>query len=39
VYIAGHDIGGAIVLAANLLEGCHFAKIALIDAVILKLML
>lgn len=36
VYIAGHDIGGAIVLAANLIEGCQFAKIALIDAVILS---
>ena len=36
MYIAGHDIGGAIVLAASLLEGCHFAKIALIDAVILS---
>jgi pimeloyl-ACP methyl ester carboxylesterase len=36
VCIAGHDIGGAIVLAASLLEGCHFAKIALVDAVILS---
>ena len=36
IHITGHDIGGAIVLAANLLEGCQFAKIALIDAVILS---
>ena len=36
VHIVGHDIGGAIVLAANLLEGCQFAKIVLIDAVILS---
>lgn len=36
VSIAGHDIGGAIVLAAHLLEGCYFSKIALVDAVILS---
>jgi pimeloyl-ACP methyl ester carboxylesterase len=36
IHVAGHDIGGAIVLAAYLLEGCRFAKIALIDAVILS---
>jgi pimeloyl-ACP methyl ester carboxylesterase len=36
VPIVGHDIGGAIVLAAHLLEGCPFSKIGLIDAVILS---
>jgi pimeloyl-ACP methyl ester carboxylesterase len=32
--VAGHDIGGAIVLRANLIEGRTFAKIALIDSVV-----
>lgn len=36
IQIVGHDIGGAIVLAANLLEQCKFAKMVLIDAVILS---
>jgi pimeloyl-ACP methyl ester carboxylesterase len=34
--IAGHDIGGAIVLRAHLLEGVPFDRIALIDAVVLR---
>ena len=34
--IIGHDIGGAIVLAGHLLEGCPFSQIGLIDAVILS---
>ena len=33
--IAGHDIGGGIVLRAHLLHGQAFARIALIDAVVL----
>src|SRR4029077_19627994 len=32
--IAGHDIGGAIVLRAHLVEGHAFARIALVDAVV-----
>jgi len=34
--IAGHDIGGAIVLRAHLLERVPFDRIALIDAVLLR---
>lgn len=34
--IAGHDIGGGIVLRAHLLEKVPFARIALIDAVVLR---
>jgi pimeloyl-ACP methyl ester carboxylesterase len=34
--IAGHDIGGAIVLRAHLLDGVPFDRIALIDAVVLR---
>jgi pimeloyl-ACP methyl ester carboxylesterase len=34
--IAGHDIGGAITLRANLLEHVPFNRIALIDAVVLR---
>jgi pimeloyl-ACP methyl ester carboxylesterase len=34
--IAGHDIGGAIVLRTHLLEGAPFDRIALIDAVVLR---
>jgi pimeloyl-ACP methyl ester carboxylesterase len=33
--IAGHDIGGGIVLRAHLLEGVSFSRIALLDAVVL----
>jgi pimeloyl-ACP methyl ester carboxylesterase len=33
--VAGHDIGGGIVLRAHLLEGVSFRKISLLDAVIL----
>ncbi len=36
ISIVGHDIGGAVVLAAHLLEGCKFSRIALVDAVILS---
>jgi pimeloyl-ACP methyl ester carboxylesterase len=32
--IAGHDIGGAIVLRAHLVDGHAFARIALVDAVV-----
>lgn len=32
--IAGHDIGGAIVLRAHLIEGRDFERIALVDAVV-----
>ena len=34
--VAGHDIGGAITLRAYLLEHVPFARIALIDAVVLR---
>jgi pimeloyl-ACP methyl ester carboxylesterase len=34
--IAGHDIGGAIVLRAHLLEGVPFGCIALVDSVALR---
>jgi pimeloyl-ACP methyl ester carboxylesterase len=34
--IAGHDIGGAVVLRTHLLEGVPFDRIALIDAVALR---
>jgi pimeloyl-ACP methyl ester carboxylesterase len=33
--IAGHDIGGGIVLRAQLLEGVHFSRVAILDAVVL----
>lgn len=33
--VAGHDIGGAIALRAHLSEGVNFARIALLDAVVL----
>jgi pimeloyl-ACP methyl ester carboxylesterase len=33
--IAGHDIGGGIVLRAHLLEGISFSRIAVLDAVVL----
>jgi pimeloyl-ACP methyl ester carboxylesterase len=33
--VAGHDIGGGIVLRAHLLEGVSFQKISLLDAVVL----
>ena len=33
--IAGHDIGGVIVLRAHLLEGVSFSRIAVLDAVVL----
>lgn len=33
--IAGHDIGGGILLRAHLLEGVSFRKISLLDAVVL----
>ena len=33
--VAGHDIGGGIVLRAHLLEGVPFRKISLLDAVVL----
>lgn len=35
-YVAGHDIGGATVLRAHLLEGVPFGCIALIDSVALR---
>ena len=34
--IAGHDIGGGIVLGAHLIEGVRFARISLLDAVTLS---
>jgi pimeloyl-ACP methyl ester carboxylesterase/formiminotetrahydrofolate cyclodeaminase len=34
--IAGHDIGGAIVLRSHLLDGVPFSRIALVDAVVLR---
>jgi pimeloyl-ACP methyl ester carboxylesterase len=34
--VVGHDIGGAVVLAANLIEGFQFQKIILLDAVIIS---
>jgi pimeloyl-ACP methyl ester carboxylesterase len=34
--VAGHDIGGATVLRAHLLEGVPFGRIALVDAVVLR---
>lgn len=34
--IAGHDIGGAVVLRAHLLEHVPFSRIALVDAVALR---
>jgi len=34
--IAGHDIGGAIVLRTHLLEGRRFRRIALLDAVVFR---
>ena len=34
--IAGHDIGGAIVLRSHLLDEVPFSRIALIDAVVLR---
>ena len=33
--IAGHDIGGGIVLRAHLLEGVRFSRVALLDPVLL----
>ncbi|HKH11420.1 MAG TPA: alpha/beta hydrolase [Rubrobacter sp.] len=33
--VAGHDIGGGIVLRAHLLEGVSFRRISLLDAVVL----
>ena len=33
--IAGHDIGGSIVLRAQLLEGVRFSRVAILDAVVL----
>lgn len=33
--VAGHDIGGAIVLRAHLIEGTSFQRIALLDALVL----
>jgi len=33
--IAGHDIGGGIVLRAQLLEGVRFSRVAILDAVVL----
>src|SRR5918993_2481973 len=33
--IAGHDIGGGIVLRAQLLEGVRFNRVAILDAVVL----
>src|SRR5918998_1438493 len=32
--VAGHDIGGGIVLRAHLLEGTRFRRISLLDAVV-----
>lgn len=34
--IAGHDIGGAIILRSHLLDGVSYSRIALIDAVVLR---
>ena len=34
--VAGHDIGGAAVLRAHLLEGVTFRRIALVDAVVFR---
>lgn len=34
--VAGHDIGGGVVLRAHLLEDVPFSKIALVDAVVLR---
>ena len=34
--VAGHDIGGAIVLRSHLLDGVAFSRIALVDAVVLR---
>jgi formiminotetrahydrofolate cyclodeaminase len=34
--VAGHDIGGAIVLRSHLLDGVSFSRIALVDAVVLR---
>jgi pimeloyl-ACP methyl ester carboxylesterase len=34
--VVGHDIGGAAVLRAHLIEGVPFARIALLDAVVLR---
>ena len=34
--IAGHDIGGAIVLRSHLLDGVPYGRIALIDAVVFR---
>ena len=34
--VAGHDIGGAIVLRSHLLEGVRLDRIALVDAVVLR---
>jgi pimeloyl-ACP methyl ester carboxylesterase/formiminotetrahydrofolate cyclodeaminase len=34
--VAGHDIGGAIVLRSHLLDGVPFSRIALVDAVVLR---
>src|SRR5215212_2763301 len=33
--IAGHDMGGGIVLRAQLLEGVRFSRVAILDAVVL----
>jgi pimeloyl-ACP methyl ester carboxylesterase len=33
--IAGHDIGAGIVLRAQLLEGVHFSRVAILDALVL----
>jgi len=34
--VAGHDIGGGIVLRAHLVEGVRLSRIALVDAVVLR---
>jgi pimeloyl-ACP methyl ester carboxylesterase/formiminotetrahydrofolate cyclodeaminase len=34
--IAGHDIGGAVILRSHLLDGMPYSRIALIDAVVLR---
>lgn len=34
--IVGHDIGGATALRAHLVEGAHFSRLALVDAVALR---
>jgi pimeloyl-ACP methyl ester carboxylesterase len=34
--VAAHDIGGAVVLRAHLVEGVAFERIALVDAVVLR---